>query len=176
MCEQRIFGPTWATHACIVNVFCLCMFNLYTWCTQKIHNLLTDILHVTKPRKNIKLVDTKFWAFSTNKRPKIGIYPSWDLCKFQFGVTPTFRYFGRSGFTHQSYLHALGNCRRTAKAARAVGWTRGRADGQPDSRVDVLPRGHVHAMLLFARIWHLQWVPCDVHVHKTILFACIWQP
>ena len=59
-------------------------------------------------------------------------------------------------FAKLFYLHALGNCRRTAKAAGAVGWTRGRADGQPDSRVDVLPRGHVHAMLLFARIWHLQ--------------------
>ena len=59
-------------------------------------------------------------------------------------------------FTKLYYLHALGNRRRTAKAAGAVGWTCGRADRQPDSRVDVLPQGHVHAMLLFARIWHLR--------------------
>ena len=66
--------------------------------------------------------------------------------------------------------------RRTPGAAGAGGWTGRQADRQPDSQVDVRPGGHVHAMLLFARIWHLQWMPCDMHVYKTKLFACNLQP
>ena len=53
-----------------------------------------------------------------------------------------------------------------AKAAGAVGWTCGRAYRQSDSLVDVRPQKHAHAMLLFARSWHLHWMPCDVHVRS----------
>ena len=70
-------------------------------------------------------------------------------------------------FTNLNYLHALGNRRRTdpcGQSGRMDVWKG--ADRQPDSRVDVRPRRHAHAMLLFARSWHLQWMPCDVHVRS----------
>ena len=40
--------------------------------------------------------------------------------------------------------------------------------------MDARAGGHVHDIFLFARTWHLQWMPWDAHVHKAIFFACFW--
>ena len=83
-------------------------------------------------------------------------------------------YLATCMITELCYLHVFAAV--DVPLGRPGDWTCRQAGGQPDSRVDVRPGGHVHDMLLFARIWHLQWMPCDVHDHKTILLACIWQP